>query len=1137
MVDLPTPGAFDDEHGAELEVDDLPAIPAPAANPNTRATKRFGDVELGDELEADDLPIIAGATRPPSFGEISGFGEVDLPAVTGPRPDSDLPSAVSSAGLPAALGHLTRPRPTGEAFGEIDLPLLTKPRPVELDDELPSPFQSQPRRDGSFGEIDLPLVGSSDLPVSAEDALPVVGDYALPVAASALPVAVGASALPSPAGSALPSALGGASLPSAIAGGALPIAAGGGALPSPVAGGALPLALGGGTLPTAVQGGGLPSAMGGGSLPSAMGGGALPTAMAGGSLPSAMQGGGLPAAAPYGALPSVSGGVGLPVRTDGTALPSSREADFGELEQDLGQRAPGANPYDDSDRTAGGAMAGEVDLEGGAPRGQIGDEADLAAAPGEQGPRSMRHAPAGDAQPVKRSPALKIALAAIVVVGIGGGALALVPSIGPFGVNFIDDQIHASSYAQQLDELRARADAALDEDTAGAAGRAVDEVKQAHAARPRHQRTAAFAAYVTLARSIRFGKRGEDEAYAKQALVDAGPEPSPEKALAEAALAVYADASKGAGAADAAAKANAKDLDLAALAGEAALASKAKGAREVWKRAVAIKATARTLYGLARAAKIDGDFAAAKDAATKAVAASPLHAGARTLLAEIAWTQDNDEAHAVEHLKKVVDDAKVRGAASDAERVAALTWLGRIHLARSRASAAETAFSQALKIDPQAVDALVGEGELFYRAGRYSEALARFEGASRAEAGNIVAKVGIARSYLALERMKEAKDLLKATAAAAPKSALVALWFGRAEEALGNRKEAEADYKTAIANGGESSESVDAYVSLAHLLSINGRSEEAAAKLAEASEKFPELPALHRAKGEVALQAGQYEDAMKELSAALEKEDDLGTRFHYGVALRRLRRFAEAGEAFDKVGAADKDFPGLALERGLLFEDMGQTEKALEMYDAALKKAPQSVDLKLRVGSTQVIAGHGDQAEKILREVIKERPSSAEVNHFLGRAILLRGGNQAEAQRFLQKAVDFDPFRAEYHLYLGWIANDAGNIGLAEMELKKALELDHDLGDAYWQRGVLLQKQGQTVDALAALTTALEKKPTRYEAYASMALCYQDQLKWPEAEQAWRKAIAGDEAVPEWHYRFGKLLFAHGDRGAAAQEL
>src|SRR5262249_15576838 len=122
-------------------------------------------------------------------------------------------------------------------------------------------------------------------------------------------------------------------------------------------------------------------------------------------------------------------------------------------------------------------------------------------------------------------------------------------------------------------------------------------------------------------------------------------------------------------------------------------------------------------------------------------------------------------------------------------------------------------------------------------------------------------------------------------------------------------------------------------------------------------------------------------------------------------------------------------------------------------------------------------------------------------------------------------------------LYAGWAANEIGQPGKAEVALKRALELDHDLGDAYWQRGVLLQKQGQTIDALADLKTALEKSPSRYEAYATMALCYQDQSNWAQAEAAWRKAIAANDGVAEWHYRLGKILYTSNRRPLAAPEL
>jgi tetratricopeptide (TPR) repeat protein len=365
----------------------------------------------------------------------------------------------------------------------------------------------------------------------------------------------------------------------------------------------------------------------------------------------------------------------------------------------------------------------------------------------------------------------------------------------------------------------------------------------------------------------------------------------------------------------------------------------------------------------------------------------------------------------------------------------------------------------------------------------------------------------------------------------------VTLWLGHAEESLGNKKEAEAAYVEAIKIGENRPEVVDAYVALAHLLSGVGRTDDANHQLAEAAKKFPDSPALHRAKGEVALQMGRYEEAKNELEAALAKEEDLGARFRLGEALRKMKKYDEAAAMFDRVAEVDKDYPGLALQRGLLFQDTGQSDKALEAYRQALQKAPNDVDLKLRVASTQVIAGHPKEAIKMLEEVRKERPNSAEANHFLGRALLARGTNLAEAMRFLEMAVNIDSNRAEYFLYVGWAANELAQPQKAQVALNRAIELDHELGDAYWQRGILLQKQGATLDALADLRTALEKRPSRYEAYATMALCYGDIQKWPEAEAAWRKAIAADDTNADWHFRLGKLLAGHNQVPASIPEL
>jgi tetratricopeptide (TPR) repeat protein len=207
------------------------------------------------------------------------------------------------------------------------------------------------------------------------------------------------------------------------------------------------------------------------------------------------------------------------------------------------------------------------------------------------------------------------------------------------------------------------------------------------------------------------------------------------------------------------------------------------------------------------------------------------------------------------------------------------------------------------------------------------------------------------------------------------------------------------------------------------------------------------------------------------------------------------------------------------------------------MYNEARKKAPNDVDLKLRVGSTLVVSDHAKTAVPLLREVLLARPESGEANHFLGRALLVVHTNLAESLRLLKRATEIDQNRAEYFLYLGWAANDAGQPLVAGQALKRALELDKNLGDVYWQRGVLAQKSGATLDALEELKIALEKRPSRYEAYATMALCHQDQADWEAAEQAWRRAIEGNGDIAEWRYRLGKILVQKGNRGAATPEL
>ena len=125
-------------------------------------------------------------------------------------------------------------------------------------------------------------------------------------------------------------------------------------------------------------------------------------------------------------------------------------------------------------------------------------------------------------------------------------------------------------------------------------------------------------------------------------------------------------------------------------------------------------------------------------------------------------------------------------------------------------------------------------------------------------------------------------------------------------------------------------------------------------------------------------------------------------------------------------------------------------------------------------------------------------------------------------------------------MYVAWAANEAtpAQLELARDEVDRALALDNLNAEAYWQKGVLERMEGAIEDAIKDEKKALDLRPSRYEAHATIAECYQDRNDDAAAMSEWAKAIAGDGTHaegrhPYWRYKYGKLLVEHGNFAAA----
>jgi tetratricopeptide (TPR) repeat protein len=736
----------------------------------------------------------------------------------------------------------------------------------------------------------------------------------------------------------------------------------------------------------------------------------------------------------------------------------------------------------------------------------------------------------------KKRQRIRLAFAGVFVLLVGGGSLTVVPAAGPFGVHFLMDQVQKGSHEELLKKTIGSVQQHFAADTFDDAREAIKLARKASESAVRYKPLAAYSAYVGYASALRFGHLPEVEAKSAVVLEEfAQAEGIAKLDLAQAAAAAATgNLARARQLLDSLAASNPKDPAVLGLRGELQLKEREfDKAAQTWELLGKAAPTAQSLFGLARVADANRDEKKALELVEQVLKLNPTHIDGRILLARLLWSQGNEN-KAIEELNAVVGNTN---SSSPRELVDAQTELGNIHLGRGRVSQAEKAFLAALEVNAKASNALRGLGDALYTAGRFTEALGRFDAAVEADPQNILARIGVGKTKIALEQLDDAKTVLVQLNQEHPKDEVVAYWYGQLEEALGNGTAARDAYKRAIEIGGDKRESVRAYVALALLQSQAGDFDGAAQTLASAQKRLPDSPEIHLALGDVAMTQTRFEAALEEYKRALKLDNnDVEARFKSGSALRRLHSFDQALDVFDQVAKVDADFPGLALERGLLYEEWGRIDEALKEYEAALAKAPNDLDLMLHVGCARVGAGNGTDAEQILRKVINTSIKPAESSHCLGRALLLKG-EVAEALRLLQRAVDLAPKRPEYHLYLAWAANEAGRIPQAEEEIRIALELDQGLADAYWQRGMLRHRQGALNDAIVDLNKALELRPSRVEAHAELAGVFTDLGQEQKALSEWQIATQGQPNNAAWHFRYGKLLAENLRNAEAATEL
>ena len=152
-------------------------------------------------------------------------------------------------------------------------------------------------------------------------------------------------------------------------------------------------------------------------------------------------------------------------------------------------------------------------------------------------------------------------------------------------------------------------------------------------------------------------------------------------------------------------------------------------------------------------------------------------------------------------------------------------------------------------------------------------------------------------------------------------------------------------------------------------------------------------------------------------------------------------------------------------------------------------------------------------------------------------AELLRAGHKDEALPWLRKAVEIDPELGDAWVDLGVGLRRSGDLAGAEAAYRKALEVNPQGAAAYQNLSVLLRLRGhpQEADDLLALSTrASGQNPFSYLALGDLSLSHG---RLDEARRFYRRAMWLNRDDPEPYAALGLVALAGGDRREAAKWL
>jgi tetratricopeptide (TPR) repeat protein len=176
-----------------------------------------------------------------------------------------------------------------------------------------------------------------------------------------------------------------------------------------------------------------------------------------------------------------------------------------------------------------------------------------------------------------------------------------------------------------------------------------------------------------------------------------------------------------------------------------------------------------------------------------------------------------------------------------------------------------------------------------------------------------------------------------------------------------------------------------------------------------------------------------------------------------GITLYKQKQYTQALDEFKLAKAMDLSDPRPNYYIGKIFAENGEPDKAMENFEASIKRDPNYIDSHLELAAIYMSASMWTDALAQYDEIIR-----------------------------------IDPLRAEAHFSRGVVLNSMQKDQEAVREFEEALKLKPDYGRAHYNIGVILFRKGFKNEALSEFQKAVTTEKKNYDAYKYLGLIYLD---------------------------------------------